>query len=105
MYQKIVVQGKGHFAIVVKCRNRLTQEVVAVKIISKCDLTQSHKQCIRDEVSIGSSINHPNVVQIKEVLEDKLNIYIVMEYVRGGDLHFYMKMFVLSEDLIKKVMF
>ena len=39
-YQKIVIIGQGFFSHVVTCRNRLTQEIVAVKIISKLDMTE-----------------------------------------------------------------
>ena len=41
---------------------------------------------MRQEVSILRRLNHPNVVQQREVIEDKQNemMYVVMEYIAGG---------------------
>ena len=46
---------------------------------------------IREEITIGSSLNHRNVVQIKEVYESEHEVYLVMELVEGGDLQKYLK--------------
>ena len=32
-------------------------------------------------------MDHPNIVKFYEVYEDKKNIYLVMEYCKGGDLY------------------
>lgn len=53
-------------------------------------------KCIRDEISIGSSLNHRHVVQIKEVFENVYNVYLVMEFVEGGDLREYLRIYFLS---------
>ncbi len=39
-----------------------------------------------NEVRIGTKLNHPNILGIKEVYEDMKTISIVMEYCEGGDL-------------------
>ena len=33
-----------------------------------------------------SKVNHPNVVRIDSVYEDKVNLCIVMEYLEGGEV-------------------
>lgn len=97
-YKYINEIGKGFFSHVIKCRNRLTSETVAVKKISKKNMSEQNKKFIREEISIGISINHPNVVQIKEIFESEYYVYIVMEHIGGGDLHKYLKTYVTSEQ-------
>jgi pentatricopeptide repeat domain-containing protein 1 len=41
---------------------------------------------IKREISIMKLINHPNVVQLYEVLASKAKIYIVLEFISGGKL-------------------
>ena len=69
-----------------------------MKIISKKGCTEQIKKCTREEITIGSSLNHQNVVQIKEVFDNEHNVYIVMELVEGGDLRHYLKTYVLSHQ-------
>lgn len=38
------------------------------------------------EVEVLTSIDHPNIVKIYEFFEDESHIYIVMEYLEGGEL-------------------
>lgn len=38
------------------------------------------------EVEVLTSIDHPNIVKIYEFFEDDAHIYIVMEYLEGGEL-------------------
>jgi serine/threonine protein kinase len=32
------------------------------------------------------SLNHPNIINVKEYFEDKERIYVCLEYLRGGEL-------------------
>lgn len=41
---------------------------------------------IREEVSILTKLDHPNIVKYYETYEDEKNIYLVMEYIGGGEL-------------------
>ena len=38
------------------------------------------------EMNILKKMDHPNIIKIYEIFEEKLRIYIVTEYCRGGDL-------------------
>jgi eukaryotic-like serine/threonine-protein kinase len=39
-----------------------------------------------DEARIAAGVHHPNVVQILDVVEDEVGVYLVMEYVEGDTL-------------------
>lgn len=71
--------GSGTYSICMKCRNRETNELLAVKIVtSDCDVT--------DEVAALTRCQGPFVVRLVEVLRDALYTYIVMDLLEGGDL-------------------
>ena len=46
---------------------------------------------MQNELYVAQTITHPNVMYIYELLEDNSNIYIVSEYLDGGELTDLMK--------------
>ncbi|KAJ3683006.1 hypothetical protein LUZ60_013233 [Juncus effusus] len=79
--------GEGTFAKVRFARNTETDEPVAIKIIDKEKILK-HKlvEQIKREISIMKKIKHPYVVQLHEVMGSKTKIFLVLEYVTGGEL-------------------
>ncbi|XP_051134093.1 CBL-interacting serine/threonine-protein kinase 3-like isoform X1 [Andrographis paniculata] len=79
--------GEGTFAKVKFARNSDTGQAVAIKILDK-DKVLKHKMAeqIKREISTMKLIKHPNVVRIYEVLASKTKIFIVLEFVTGGEL-------------------
>ena len=53
---------------------------------------------IKKEIAIMKSIDHPNVVAIKEVFATSSKIFLVIEYLEGGELLDYLNKNSLSED-------
>ncbi|RID61896.1 hypothetical protein BRARA_E01004 [Brassica rapa] len=80
--------GHGSFAKVYLARNINTGENVAIKVIDKEKIVKSGLAGhIKREISILRRVRHPYIVHLLEVMATKTKIYIVMEYVRGGDLY------------------
>ncbi|KAL5577304.1 hypothetical protein UlMin_019003 [Ulmus minor] len=79
--------GEGNFAKVKFARNVETNENVAIKILDK-EKVLKHKMIgqIKREISTMKLIKHPNVIRMYEVMASKTKIYIVMEFVTGGEL-------------------
>uniref|UniRef100_A0A0E0BNH9 non-specific serine/threonine protein kinase n=1 Tax=Oryza glumipatula TaxID=40148 RepID=A0A0E0BNH9_9ORYZ len=79
--------GEGTFAKVKFARDTETGDPVAIKILDK-EKVLKHKMVeqIKREISTMKLIKHPNVVRIYEVMGSKTKIYIVLEYVTGGEL-------------------
>ncbi|XP_030953961.1 CBL-interacting serine/threonine-protein kinase 3-like isoform X2 [Quercus lobata] len=79
--------GEGTFAKVKFARNSETGEPVALKILDK-EKVLKHKMAeqIRREIATMKLIKHPNVVRLYEVMGSKTKIFIVMEFVTGGEL-------------------
>ncbi|KAH0886778.1 LOW QUALITY PROTEIN: hypothetical protein HID58_062874 [Brassica napus] len=79
--------GQGSFAKVYLARNINTGENVAIKVIDKEKIVKSGMAGhIKREISILRRVRHPYTVHLLEVMATKTKIYIVMEYVRGGEL-------------------
>ncbi|CAH8570364.1 unnamed protein product [Schistosoma turkestanicum] len=73
--------GKGSFSVVHKCCHRNTNAIYCVKIIDKS------KRDAREEVEILlRHHNHPNIVSVADVYENEHLVYLVMEYLKGGEL-------------------
>ncbi|GJQ87040.1 hypothetical protein Trydic_g12620 [Trypoxylus dichotomus] len=77
--------GDGNFAIVRLCVDKSSNEEYALKIIdkSKC---KGKEDMIENEVRILRRLCHPHVMKLIEEQDTKNMLYLVCEYVRGGDL-------------------
>ncbi|CAM6109045.1 unnamed protein product [Calypogeia fissa] len=79
--------GEGKFAKVRFARNLETGESVAIKVLDKEKILK-HKMVeqLKREISTMKLVKHPNIVRLLEVLASKTRIYIVLEFVMGGEL-------------------
>jgi 5'-AMP-activated protein kinase catalytic alpha subunit len=102
-YEMGKVLGQGNFAKVYHCRSLSTNESVATKVIKKEKLKKERlvKQ-IKREVSVMRLVRHPHIVDLKEVMATKGKIFLVMEYVKGGELFAKVAKGKLKEDVARK---
>ena len=100
-YQFIRTIGEGTFGKVKLSIHIPTKEYVAIKILEKSRIQDKEElERVEKEIKYLKEFNHPNIVQIYEVLEDDPQyFYIVMEYVSGGELFNYI---VVNEKLNEK---
>ena len=79
--------GQGQFGEVRKVMHRLTGRVMAMKIINKrTKVKTSTGFSFKNEIAILKQLDHPNIVSLYEVYSDNDFIYIVTEYLTGGEL-------------------
>lgn len=79
------VIGEGNFAVVKECMDRATRKMYALKNINK-RRCKGKEHMIENEVAILRRVNHPNIILLVEEFDTKDSLYLVMEYVKGGDL-------------------
>lgn len=74
-YQVIKTLGEGTFGVVVKCVNRETNEVVAVKRMKE-KISWDAATRLREVKALKKLNNHDNIVKIREMTlkQDILNI-------------------------------
>ncbi len=82
-YQIIKQIGKGGYGKVYLVTNLTTGENLACKQIPK---TFKNLPQIEREISILKNSDHPNIVKLYSIYEDKHNYYLIMENLKGGEL-------------------
>ena len=94
--------GHGTFAKVYHARNLQSGKSVAMKVVSKEKVIQvGMMEQIKREISVMKMVQHPNIVELHEVLASKSKIYFAMELVRGGELFSKIAKGRLKEDLAR----
>uniref|UniRef100_A0A2P2L8D8 non-specific serine/threonine protein kinase n=1 Tax=Rhizophora mucronata TaxID=61149 RepID=A0A2P2L8D8_RHIMU len=79
--------GEGTFAKVKFARNIDTGHPFAIKILDRNQVFRHRMvEPLKREISTMKLIKHPNVIKIYEVMASKTKIYIVLEFVDGGEL-------------------
>ncbi|XP_048466338.1 NUAK family SNF1-like kinase 1 isoform X1 [Rhincodon typus] len=82
--------GRGTYGRVKAATERLTGRTVAIKSIRKDRIKDEQDMAhIRREIEIMSSLNHPHIISIYEVFENKDKMVIVMECASKGELYDY----------------
>ncbi|PWZ05903.1 CBL-interacting protein kinase 9 [Zea mays] len=79
--------GEGSFAKVKHARDSRTGAVRAIKVLDRNHVLRHRMvEQIKREISTMKLIKHPNVVQLHEVMASRTKIYMVLEFVDGGEL-------------------
>ncbi|CAL1546399.1 unnamed protein product [Lymnaea stagnalis] len=79
--------GRGKFAVVRRCINNATGEVVAAKVIRKRRKGKScREEILREVVMLELAMAHPRLVSLREVFETQSELILVTEYCSGGEL-------------------
>lgn len=89
-YVKLDKLGEGTYGLVYKARNSETGEIVALKKIKLEKEDDGVPSTAIREISLLKGIKHPNVVELKEVIYQDDNLYLIFEYCEF-DLKKYMR--------------
>jgi serine/threonine protein kinase len=86
-YEILAELGKGGMGMVFKAKDRVLDEIVALKIL-RPDVAGSGEMArrFRNEIKLARKVRHKNVCGIHEYSEAGSLRYIAMEYVEGIDL-------------------
>ncbi|XP_075779599.1 rho-associated protein kinase 2 isoform X5 [Pelodiscus sinensis] len=86
-YDVVKVIGRGAFGEVQLVRHKISQKVYAMKLLSKFEMIKrSDSAFFWEERDIMAFANSPWVVQLFCAFQDDRYLYMVMEYMPGGDL-------------------
>ncbi len=99
-YESLAIIGRGAFGEVHVCRNKKTKEIVAIKKIKKSVLLQKNQiKHTRDEQDFLSKIKSEWIVELKYSFQEGDFLYLIMEYLPGGDL---MNLFIKKDTLTEE---
>lgn len=72
--------GDGTFSVCQRCVHLKTKKEYAVKIVSK------KRDCSQEINLLRACQGHPNIVTLHDVLQDDAHTYLILEYLKGGEL-------------------
>ncbi|KAJ3087974.1 RAC-alpha serine/threonine-protein kinase [Quaeritorhiza haematococci] len=94
------VIGRGKYGKVLLCSQKSTGKVYAIKVVSKEQDSspnqsdgKSPSSSAHKESQILRSIRHPFIVGLHCAFQSREKLYLVMEYINGGELFFHVSNF------------
>lgn len=87
LYEPGVPIGTGFNCEVFHCRHRATGIPVAIKVIDIRTATEQALTNIRREIAILLHVRSPNVVALFDYFYNPRSIYLVLEFIGGGELY------------------
>ncbi|KAI9205400.1 uncharacterized protein BJ171DRAFT_423179 [Polychytrium aggregatum] len=86
-YEIVKPISKGAFGSVYLARKKITGDYYAIKVLKKADMIAKNQVMnIKAERMILTQLDSPYVVKLYYSFQSKDNLYLVMEYLNGGDL-------------------
>ena len=97
--------GEGKYATVYKGIYKISERIVAIKVLEKENLSSNELNMIQNEIDILKICQHPNIVKLYDVIEDDEKMHIIMELIEGPDLfcHLEKKNFDINELEANKI--
>jgi calcium/calmodulin-dependent protein kinase I len=78
--------GAGAFSVVKEGTNKKLGGTYAIKIVTKAKLTEEDEAALQDEISVLKELQHPNIIRLYDVFDEKQYYYLVTECMNGGEL-------------------
>ncbi len=80
--------GSGGMSSVYLAQHKISEQFRAIKVLPRKKVSdKSYLDRFYLEARAAASLNHPNVVRIYDICNENDTHYMVMEYVKGKDLH------------------
>lgn len=88
-YQILKEIGHGGTSVVYLAKDKRIQRIRAIKKIKKQKIV--HRVIGNKEAAMLKALQHPDVVELYDILEDEDAIYFIMEYIDGCTLKEWMR--------------
>lgn len=86
-FEPLKIIGRGAYGEVRLCKWLINNELVAIKKMKKKDMINKNEiEHLRAERSVLSKSSNPWIIELKCSFQDDDFLYLVMEYLSGGDL-------------------
>ncbi|KAG1122122.1 hypothetical protein G6F42_011777 [Rhizopus arrhizus] len=95
--------GTGSFGRVHLAKSNMNQRFYAIKVLRKSDIVKLKQvEHTKNERAILSTVKYTFIVNLWGTFQDDANLYMVMDYVPGGELFSFMRKSIrLQEDVAK----
>jgi len=86
-FESLAIIGRGAFGEVRLVRQKASREVYALKsMVKEAMVRKNQVGHVRAERDVLSIADNPWIVKLQNTFQDDLNLYMVMEFLPGGDL-------------------
>jgi len=85
-YEMGKVLGRGAFSVVKLGIRKTNGKKYAVKCIDKKMVDKKEFQLLEREIDIMKKLQHPNIIQLMEVIDTVDTLFLVLEFCGGGEL-------------------
>mmetsp|Transcript_5045 Transcript_5045/g.7791 ORF Transcript_5045/g.7791 Transcript_5045/m.7791 type:complete len:359 (-) Transcript_5045:704-1780(-) len=86
-FQTVKIIGRGAFGEVKLCRKHEDGRIYAMKVMAKAEMFKKNQIAhIQAERDVLACADNPWIVKLYHSFQDKKNLYLVMEFLPGGDL-------------------
>ena len=90
-FEILKLLGTGSFGKVYLTRSKWSNELFAMKVLTKQFLKQKHQEeHTKTERDLMVSINCPFILNIRYAFQDQTQLYIISEFMQGGDMFFHL---------------
>jgi len=84
LYEEFALIGSGTFGEVYRATNKNSQQKVAIK---KMLLTPKREPLFISEINVQKNTEHPNVVKLFDAYKVDDHIWVILEFMEGGNLY------------------
>ncbi|KXJ12506.1 calcium/calmodulin-dependent protein kinase type 1D isoform X2 [Exaiptasia diaphana] len=84
-YELGEVLGSGAFSEVIFASEKETGKQYAIKCIAKKDI-KGKEEGVENEIAILKKVSHKNIIGLRDIVDNKSHLYLVMDLVQGGEL-------------------
>jgi len=86
-FEPMTIIGRGAFGEVRICREKTTGKIMAMKKLRKSEMVRRGQvDHVKAERNLLAEVNHQTVVKLYYSFQDEEFLYLVMEYLPGGDM-------------------
>eukprot|EP01086_Lenisia_limosa_P002274 TRINITY_DN1501_c0_g2_i1.p1 TRINITY_DN1501_c0_g2~~TRINITY_DN1501_c0_g2_i1.p1 ORF type:complete len:389 (+),score=64.48 TRINITY_DN1501_c0_g2_i1:391-1557(+) len=86
-FELLRVVGRGHFGKVMQVRKKSDNAIYAMKVLHKSEIVeQGDVEQTHSEKRLLQFLSHPFLVNLRYAFQSDANLYLVMDFVAGGEL-------------------
>ncbi|XP_054645027.1 cyclin-dependent kinase-like 5 [Dunckerocampus dactyliophorus] len=85
-FEVLGIVGEGAYGVVLKCRHKDTNEIVAIKKFKDSEENEEVKETTLRELKMLRALKQENIVELKEAFRRRGKLYLVFEYVEKNML-------------------
>ncbi|KAB5546648.1 hypothetical protein PHYPO_G00074460 [Pangasianodon hypophthalmus] len=85
-FEVLGIVGEGAYGVVLKCRHKETNEIVAIKKFKDSEENEDVKETTLRELKMLRTLKQENIVELKEAFRRRGKLYLVFEYVEKNML-------------------